>query len=56
MAVRSDLSIPCVTSSAVELAENPDAPFLLNNHIFDLCIPFNFPAKVILQLRRAVWV
>lgn len=38
MAVRPVPSIPCVTSSAVEEAENPDAPFLLNNHI---------PAKLI---------
>lgn len=33
MAVRPDPSIPCVTSSAVEEAENPDGPVLLNNHI-----------------------
>jgi len=33
MAVRPEPSIPCVTSSAVEEAENPDVPFLLKNHI-----------------------
>lgn len=33
MAVRPDPSIPWVTSSAVELAENPDAPFLEKGHI-----------------------
>jgi hypothetical protein len=33
MAVRPVPLSPSVTSSAVEEAENPDAPFLLNNHI-----------------------
>lgn len=33
MAVRPVPSIPSVTSSAVEEDENPDGPFLLNNHI-----------------------
>lgn len=33
MAVRPFPLIPCVTSSAVEEAENPDGPFLLTNHI-----------------------
>lgn len=31
--MRPDPSIPSVTSSAVEDAENPDGPFLLNHHI-----------------------
>lgn len=34
MAVRPVPSIPLVTSSAVEKAENSDGPFLLNNHSF----------------------
>jgi hypothetical protein len=34
MAVRPVPSIPWVTSSAVELAENPDGPFLPKIHIF----------------------
>ena len=34
IAVRPVPSIPCVTSSAVEHAENPEGPFLLNSHIF----------------------
>ena len=33
MAVRPVPSIPSVTSSAVEEDENPEGPFLLNNHI-----------------------
>lgn len=35
MAVRPAPSTPCVTSSAVERDENPDAPFLPQNHIFE---------------------
>jgi len=38
MAVRPVPSIPRVTSSAVELAEYPDGPFLLNNHILSLSL------------------
>lgn len=34
MAVRPVPSIPFVTSSAVERAENPDAPFIANIHMF----------------------
>ena len=34
MAVRAVPSIPSVTCSAVEDAENPDAPFQPRNHIF----------------------
>ena len=34
MAVRPVPSIPWVTSSAVEEAENPDGPFQLKIHIF----------------------
>jgi len=33
MAVRPVPSIPCVTSSAVEEAENPDGPFHPKSHI-----------------------
>jgi len=36
MAVRPVPSTPCVTSSAVEREENPDAPFDPKNHIFQL--------------------
>jgi hypothetical protein len=36
MAVRPVPSTPCVTSSAVERDENPDAPFDPKNHIFQL--------------------
>jgi hypothetical protein len=33
MAVRPVPSVPCVTSSAVEEAENPDGPFHPKSHI-----------------------
>lgn len=39
MAVRPAPSIPCVTSSAVEQAENPEGPFQLKIHILSEIIP-----------------
>lgn len=38
MEVRPVASIPWVTSSAVELAENPEGPFLPNIHIILISI------------------
>lgn len=38
VAVRADPSIPSVTSSAVEEAENPDGPFLSKIHMFSFAV------------------
>lgn len=48
IAVRPEASIPLVTSSAVEAEENPEGPFLMNNHISLQLISLYFFSSLIL--------
>lgn len=56
MAVRPVPSIPSVTSSAVEEEENPEGPFLLNNHIASIKERWNLKTQSgVIRICKSAW-